>query len=151
MSNFFSSNMAASLVGLKHSGDVDCKDRKATPSIPVKCLGTHCCYSMARLQMAGHALLLLHSQTSNGWTCIAVTPQPDFKWPGMHCCYSMARIQMTRHALLLCSCQARWSPSKYSIHFCRDKWNITKIYLTFVKALMSLTHNSDSNYVITSL
>ena len=84
--------MAASLVGLKHSGDVGHEDGKATPSSPVKCPGVHCCYSVARLQMAGHALLLFCSQTSNGRVCIAVTPQPDFKWLGMHCCYSMARL-----------------------------------------------------------
>ena len=84
--------MAASLVGLKHSGDVSREDGKASPSSPVKCPGVHCCYSATRLQMAGHALLLVCGQTSNGWACIAVTLWPDFKWPGVHCCYSAARL-----------------------------------------------------------
>ena len=210
--------MAASLVGLKHSGDVCYKDGKATPSSPIKCLGVHFCYSVARLQMSGcallllrsqtsnvqaciavtpqpdfkclgvhccysaarlqmsmHALLLLHSQTSNVWACIALTPwlllcsqtsnvqaciavtlQPDFKCLGMHCsystarlqmsrcallllhgCYSMARLQMSGYALLLLCSQTHWSPGRYSIHFHGGKLNLTKIDLTFVKALMS--------------
>ena len=72
--------MAASLVGLKHSGDVHCEDGKATLSSPV-----------ARLQMSRLALLLLHvqtlisglallllcSQTSNVQACIGVNPWPD--------------------------------------------------------------------------
>ena len=65
-----------------------------------KCLGVHCCYSMARLQMSGCALLLLCGQTSNFWACIAVTLQPDFKC-------------LSRHALHLLRGQTHWSPSKY--------------------------------------
>ena len=142
--------MAASLVGLKHSGDVSLEDGKATLSSPA-----------ARLQMSGHALLLLCGQTSNVWACISVTPRPDFKcpgvhccysaarfhsavtlWsdfkcPGVHCCYSVARLQMAGHALLLLHGQAHWSPGRYSIHFCGRKLNLTKIDLSFVKALMS--------------
>ena len=84
--------MAASLVGLKHSADVSCEDGKATPSSTMKCPGIHCCYSAARLQMAGHVLLLLCGQASNGRACIAVTLWPGFKLPGMHCSYSVAKL-----------------------------------------------------------
>ena len=91
-------------------------------------------------EMARHALLLICSQTSNGWVCIAVTLWPDFKWPGVHCCYSMAciavtpwpdfkwlgvhccysvaRLQMARRALLLLHGQTHLSPGRYSICFC---------------------------------
>ena len=110
---------------------------KATQSSPVKCPGMHCCYSMARLQMVRHALLLLHGETSNGQACIAVTPWPDFNQLGMHCCYSVARLQMARCALLLLHGQTHLSPGRYSICSCRGKLNLTKIYLTFVKGLLS--------------
>ena len=60
---FWAQSMAARLVDLKDSGDVHHEAGKATPSIPVKCPGMHCCYSAARLQMYRHALCLLCCQT----------------------------------------------------------------------------------------
>ena len=129
--------MAASLVGLKHSGDAAAKMGRpphqalsnvwaciaVTPWPDFKYLGMHCCYSMARPQMSKHALLLLRSQTSNVRACIAVILQLDFKCPS------------GRALHLLCS-QTHWSPGRYSIHFQGGKLNLTKIDLTFVKALM---------------
>ena len=63
-----------------------------TPQPDFKCLGMHCCYSMARLQISWCALLLLYNQISNVQACIALTLQADFKYLGVHCSYSVARL-----------------------------------------------------------